>query len=265
MILKGKTFLITGIASERSIAYAIAQSAHEQGANLILTYQNEKLKSRVEAAAGKFGASAILNLDVSSDENMSAFADKLAALSPNGIDGVVHAIAYADRSQLEGTMLANMTRDGFLTAHNISSYSLTALTQACLPHLNENSSIVTLTYIGSQRAMPSYNAMGLAKASLESMVRYLAYELGSKNIRVNAISAGAIRTLAASGIKGFKQLQKQQSQITPLKGTLTNDDVGKASTFLLSDWSKAVTGEVIYVDNGYHLVGAHDLQTEGTQ
>lgn len=265
MILKDKTFLITGIASERSIAYAIAKSAHEQGANLILTYQNEKLKTRVESAAEQFSASGVIKLDVSCDSQLDTFTKDLKGLAPDGIDGLVHSIAYADKNQLEGTILANMTREGFLTAQNISSYSLAGLTQACLPYLNANSSIITLTYIGSQRAMPSYNAMGLAKASLESMVRYLAFELGPKDIRVNAISAGAIRTLAASGIKGFKNLQKQQSQITPLKGTLTNDDVGKASIFLLSEWSSAVTGEVIYVDNGFHLVGAPDLQMDKTQ
>ena len=263
MLLQNKTLLITGIASERSIAYGIAKACAAQGAQLILTYQNEKLKTRVEKAAATFNAIATLELDVSSDDSLNAFYQDLKSVTPS-LDGIVHAIAYADRSQLEGNIVDNMTRSGFLQSQDISSYSLAALTKICLPLMRAGGSVITLTYIGSQRAMPSYNAMGLAKASLESMVKYMAYGLGEQDIRVNAISAGAIKTLAASGIKGFKKLHKQQTEITPLKSALTIDHVGGTAAFLLSDLAAAITGDVIYVDNGFHLVGAPTITEEAT-
>ncbi len=253
-MLQNRTMLITGIASERSIAYGIAKACHGAGAQLILTYQSDMLKQRVEKIAKSLNAYPPIELDVNNDNSLATLAERCQQYAPT-LDGIVHAIAYAEKSQLEGEFTKNITREGFQTAHNISSYSFAAIAKQCTPLLSDTASLLTLTYIGSQRTMPSYNTMGCAKASLEAMVRYMAYDLGKDNIRVNAISAGGIRTLAASGIKGFKQLLKHQSHITPLKQTLTIDHIGQVALFLLSPMSCSVTGDIIYADNGFHLIG----------
>ena len=254
-MLTNKTILITGIASDKSIAYGIAKQANALGAKLILTYQNDALKSRVEKLAESLNAYPPIPCDVADDASLEALPSLIRPYTDT-IDGLVHCIAYADKSQLEGDFTKNITRSGFLQAQEISAYSFAALAKHTRSLLSSGASLLTLTYIGSSRAMPSYNTMGCAKASLEAMVRYMALDLGKDDIRVNAISAGAIRTLAASGIKGFKKLHKHQTNITPLKQALTTDQVGDVAAFLLSHMSRAITGEVIFADNGFHLIGA---------
>lgn len=249
-LLQGKTALITGIASKKSIAFGIAKSFYENGARLILTYQNDRLKSRVEEAAKLFGECAVLQCDVSSDATMQHFKGQLIDLGLR-LDCVVHSIGYAPGEELEGSMIENCTRSGFSIAHEISSYSLIALSQATLPLLNEQGSILTLTYHASQQTVPNYNVMGLAKASLEAGVRYLARDLGSNNIRVNGISAGPIRTLAASGVKSFRSMLDHHSERAPLNRSVTIEEVGNTACFLASSLASGITGEIIYVDAGF--------------
>ncbi len=253
--LSGKRALIVGVASNKSIAYGIAKAMHREGAELAFTYQNERLQGRVEKFAEELGSSITLPCDVASDEEVQAVFDGLKQ-HWDGLDIIIHAVAFAPREQLEGAYLDSVTREGFLMAQDISSYSLTALAKGGRPMMQgRNGAILTLSYIGAVRAMPNYNVMGVAKASLEANVRYLAHSLGPEGIRVNAISAGPIRTLAASGIKGFKGFLDYVEQNAPLRRNVTIDDVGNVAAFMCSDLASAVTGEITYVDSGFSITG----------
>lgn len=251
-ILKGKKALIFGLASDKSIAYGIAEQFHQQGAELALTYANERFKPRVQKFAEQFGATITHPCDVTSDDEINALFKHIAGQWDH-IDIIVHAVAFAERSLLEGSYITNLNREGFNEAHDVSSYSLAAIVKAANPLLN-NSSIMTLSYIGANRAIPNYNVMGVAKASLEANVRYLAYALGPEGHRVNAISAGPIKTLSASGIKGFKDMLAMETERNPMRRLTTIKDVGHTAVFLGSDMANAITGEVIYVDQGAHIL-----------
>ena len=249
--LEGKRILITGLLSNRSIAYGIAQSCREQGAQLAFTYQNERFADRVAKLAGEFGSSLVFPCDVSNDDEISGLFAETGKHWPS-LDGLVHSIAFAPREALSGDFLDGMSREAFRIAHDISSYSFAALAKAALPLLNEKSSLLTLSYLGAEKSVPNYNLMGLAKASLEANVRYLAQSLGRKGIRVNAVSAGPIRTLAASGIEGFGKILDFVEKNAPLKRNVTIEEVGNASAFLLSDLASGITGEITYVDGGFN-------------
>ncbi len=253
--LSGKRALIVGVASNKSIAYGIAKAMHREGAELAFTYQNERLQGRVEKFAEELGSNITLPCDVANDAEVKAVFEGLQQ-HWDGLDIIIHAVAFAPREQLEGEYLDSVTRDGFLMAQDISSYSLTALAKEGRPMMqNRNGAILTLSYIGAVRAMPNYNVMGVAKASLEANVRYLAHSLGPEGIRVNAISAGPIRTLAASGIKGFKGFLDYVEQNAPLRRNVTIDDVGNVAAFMCSDLASAITGEITYVDSGFSITG----------
>ncbi|MFI3256177.1 MAG: enoyl-ACP reductase [Psittacicella sp.] len=251
--LEGKKILVTGIANNKSIAYGIAKAMHDAGAELAFTYLNDKLKERVEKVAEEFNSKIILPLDVSTDKDIENCFLELKNHWEK-FDGFVHAIAFAPTDQLNGDFLEAVSREGFAIAHDISSYSLAAMAKYSRSMLNEGASIVALTYLGAERAVPNYNVMGLAKASLEANVRYSASALGAEGIRVNAVSAGPIRTLAASAIKDFRQMLKEYEEIAPLKRTVTIEDVGKTVAFLCSDLASGITGEVLHVDAGFHMV-----------
>ncbi|AOU99577.1 enoyl-[acyl-carrier-protein] reductase [Acidihalobacter yilgarnensis] len=253
--LAGKRALVTGIASDRSIAWGIAQAMQREGAELALTYPNERLKERVEKFAGACGAQVVLPCDVSTDESIDELFVQLGK-HWDYFDILVHSIAYAPKEQLEGDFLENITRDGFRIAHDISSYSLTALAKGARQLMSgRNGAIVTLSYLGAERAMPNYNIMGLAKASLEANVKYLAYTLGEEGTRVNAVSAGPIRTLAAAGISDFRRMLEKVEQSAPLRKNVSTEEVGNAAAFLCSDLASGITGEILYVDAGYNIVG----------
>lgn len=253
--LTGKRALITGVASDRSIAWGIAQAMHREGAELAFTYPNDRLKERVLKFANACDSEIALPCDVSTDESIEEMFKSLAVKWPH-FDILVHSIAYAPKDQLEGDFLQNITREGFQVAHDISSYSLAALAKGARTMMTgRNASIITLSYLGAERAMPNYNVMGLAKASLEANVRYLAYTLGAEGIRVNAISAGPIRTLAAAGISDFRRMLETVEQTAPLKKNVTIEEVGNTAAFLGADLSSGITGEVLYVDAGFHIVG----------
>lgn len=255
MLLQGKRFVVTGIASKLSIAWGIAEALHREGAALILTYPNDKIKKRVEMAAQAFDAERVLACDVSSDAQIAECFAQVAAHWSDGIDGVVHAIGFAPAEQLDGDFADVTTRDGFAIAHDISSYSLIALAKASRELLaKRQGSLLTLTYLGSTQVLPNYNVMGLAKASLEASVRYLASAMGAQGIRVNAISAGPIRTLAASGIKSFRKMLDANAKIAPLQRNVSIEEVGNAAVFLLSPWASGITGEILFVDGGFHTV-----------
>ena len=257
--LDGKKALITGVASNRSIAWGIAECMHEQGAELALTYQNEKLKSRIDQLAEACGGSLTLPCDVAEEAQVEETFAKLAEHWPQ-LDILVHCIAYAPREALDGDFCENTSREAFATAHDISSYSLTALARAARPMMREHpSAVLALTYLGALRSMPNYNVMGLAKASLEANVRYLAYSLGPEQIRVNGISAGPIRTLAAAGIGNFRMMLDHVEKNAPLRCNVTPRDVGHAAAFLCSDLAGGITGEITYVDAGYSTVGMTDF------
>lgn len=254
-LLEGKRALIVGVASNRSIAYGIAKAMHREGAELAFTYQNDKLKDRVEKFADELDSTIIIPCDVSKDDEIQAVFEHIDDYW-DGLDILVHSVAYAPREQLEGEYLESVTREGFLMAHEISSYSFTALADAARPMMKgRNGSLLTLSYIGAVRAMPNYNVMGVAKASLEANVRYMAASLGPEGIRVNAISAGPIRTLAASGIKGLREFLEHVEKTSPLRRNVTIDEVGNVAAFLCSDYASAITGEVTYVDCGYNAIG----------
>jgi len=253
--LQGKRALIIGIASHRSIAWGIAEAMHREGAQLALTYQTERLKERVDEAAQQFGSDIVLPLDVSSDAQIDAV---FAALGRHwdGFDILVHAVGFAPREALQGEFLDGLTREAFNVAHDISSYSLAALAKAARPQMRgRNGAILTLTYLGAERALANYNVMGLAKASLEANVRYLAYNLGPEGTRVNAISAGPIKTLAAAGIANFRKMLDHVEQHAPLRRSVTIEEVGNAAAFLCSDLASGISGEVTYVDAGYNVLG----------
>jgi enoyl-[acyl-carrier protein] reductase I len=255
MNLKGKNVLVTGIASNRSISYAISKMLHENGANVIITYQNDRLKDRVIKLKNELGVTSdAYSCDLSQDSEILTL--KNSVIKDHGnLDGIIHSAAFAPKELLSGKYIDNITREGFTIAHDISSYSLTALAKAFKDNLNKSSSIITLSYIGADRVVQNYNIMGLAKASLECSVKYLADSLGEEEIRVNAISAGPIKTLAAAGISGFNKILDVYKEKSPLKKNITTDDVANVAYFLISDLSSSVTGQTIYVDNGFNIVG----------
>jgi enoyl-[acyl-carrier protein] reductase I len=251
--LEGKRALIVGLASNRSIAWGVAQALHREGASLAFTYQNEKLQDRVEGLAKDVGSTLCLPCDVASDEEIQAVFDRLGQAWGH-LDILVHSVAFAPREQLEGSYVDTATRDGFRVAHEISSYSLTALAKAARPLMRgRNGALLTMSYLGAVRAVPHYNVMGLAKASLEANVRYLAVSLGPEGTRVNAISAGPIRTLAAAGISDFRRLLEYSERNTPLRRNVSIEEVGNVAAFLCSDLASGVTGDVVYVDGGFHV------------
>jgi enoyl-[acyl-carrier protein] reductase I len=252
--LKGKRILITGLLSNRSIAYGIAQACHAQGAELAFTYQNERFEGRVKEMAAEFGSQLCFPLDVADDGQIDdCFRDLGGSWST--LDGLVHAIAFAPREAIAGDFLEGLTREGFRIAHDISAYSFPALAKAALPMMNpQGGAMLTLSYLGAEKFVAHYNTMGLAKASLEASVRYLATSLGPKNIRVNGISAGPIKTLAAAGIKSFGSILDFVEQSSPLRRNVTIQDVGNVAAFMLSDLSAGVTGEITYVDAGFNTV-----------
>ena len=255
-LLAGKKILITGVLSNRSIAYGVAKACAREGATLAFTYVNDDLKDRVTKIVAEFGACPVLRCDVVSDEQIAALFETLNS-EWGALDGMLHAIAFAPRESLTGDFLEGMTRQAFATAHDISSYSFAALAKAARPLLqNRNASLLTLTYLGAVRTLANYNVMGLAKASLEANVRYLASSLGPEGTRVNAISAGPIKTLAAAGIGGFSKILHFVEKNAPLRRNVTSDDVGNVAAFYFSDLSSAITGEITYVDCGFSTVAA---------
>ncbi|TVS09821.1 MAG: enoyl-ACP reductase [Wenzhouxiangella sp.] len=259
-MLDGKKALIVGVASARSIAWGIAEAMHQQGAELAFTYQNEKLKSRVDKIAEQTGSQLVMPLDVTSDEQIAAVFDTIAD-HWEGLDIIVHAVGFAPREQLEGEFADVVDREGFRIAHDISVYSFPALARAGRALMQgRRGALLTLSYLGAVRAMPSYNVMGLAKASLEASVRYLAHGLGPEGIRVNGISAGPIKTLAAAGIPKFRAMLEHVEQTAPLRRSVNIEDVGNVAAFLCSDLAAGVTGEITYVDAGYNIVGMAGLE-----
>lgn len=252
--LAGKRLLITGVLNNRSIAYGVARACHREGAELAFSYVGERFKERITEYAAEFGSKLIFDCDVGSDEQIAALADGLKAAWPEGFDGFVHSIGFAPREAIAGDFLEGLSRESFRIAHDISAYSFPALAKATLSQLRPNSALLTMTYLGAVRAVPAYNTMGLAKASLEASVRYLASSVGPKGIRVNGISAGPIKTLAASGIKGFGKLLGVFEENSPLRRTVTIEDVGNVAAFLLSDLASGMTGEISYVDAGFSQV-----------
>jgi len=255
--MAGKRALIVGVASDRSIATGIAEAFAREGAELAFTYQNDKLKGRVDKLAARLGSKLTYPLDVGVDAEIDALFEAIAK-DWDGIDVLVHSVGFAPRDQLDGTFIEAVTREGFKIAHDISSYSLAALAKGALPLMEgRNSAILTLTYLGAVKAVPNYNVMGLAKASLEANVRFLAADLGPRGIRVNAISAGAIKTLAAAGIGGFRKMLHHMAKVSPIRRTVTTEDVGNAAAFLCSDLAAGIAGEILYVDGGYNTIGMH--------
>ena len=254
--LADKKILIAGLLSNRSIAYGIAAAMKREGAELAFTYQGEKVKERVEELAQEFGSKLVFPCDVANDEEITQLFATLGT-HWDGLDCIVHSLAYAPREALSGDYLDSATRESFRIAHDISSYSFTAMAKAALPMMQgRNGALLTLSYLGAMRVMPNYNVMGLAKASLEANVRYMAQSLGAKGIRVNAISAGPIKTLAASGITGFSKILHFVAENSPLRRNVTIEEVGNAAAFLCSDLASGITGEITYVDAGFSTVAA---------
>jgi enoyl-[acyl-carrier protein] reductase I len=254
--LAGKRFLITGLLSNRSIAFGIARALNREGAELAFTYQGEGVKARVVPLAAELGSDLVFPCDVAKDEEIDALFVECAR-HWDGLDGVVHSIAFAPREALAGDLLDGLSREAFRIAHEVSAYSFPALAKAAAPMMSgRKAALLTLTYLGAMRAVPHYNVMGLAKASLEASVRYLCTALGPKGIRVNGISAGPIKTLAAAGIGGFGKILNFVAEHAPLKRNVTIDDVGNAAAFLMSDLASGITGEIMYVDGGFNTVVA---------
>ena len=249
--LTGKRILITGVASKLSIAYGIAQAMHREGAELAFTYQNDKLKSRVEEFAAQLGSNLVLACDVAEDESIDAMFTELAKSWPK-FDGFVHSIGFAPGDQLDGDYVNAVTRDGFKIAHDISSYSFVAMAKACRTMLNPGSGLLTLSYLGAERAIPNYNVMGLAKASLEANVRYMA----------NAMGPEGIRTLAASGIKNFRKMLAHCEAVTPIRRTVTIEDVGNSAAFLCSPLAGGISGEILHVDGGFNIAAMNELELD---
>jgi enoyl-[acyl-carrier protein] reductase I len=247
--LTGKKLLITGVLSKRSIAYGIAQACHREGAELAFSYVGERFKERITEFASEFDSKLIFDCDVGDDGQINKLFTDLAASWPT-FDGFVHSIGFAPREAIAGDFLEGLSRENFRIAHDISAYSFAAMAKAALPYLTPTASLLTLTYLGSVRVLPNYNTMGLAKASLESSVRYLAEAIGPKGMRVNGLSAGAIKTLAASGIKDFSRLLAVSAGASPLRRNVTIEEVGNVAAFLLSDLASGVTGQISYVDCG---------------
>lgn len=262
--LAGKRAFIVGVATDRSIAWGIAQAMHREGAELAFSYVNDKMKDRVVPLAQSVGSPLVMPLDVTVDEQTDT-AFELIKRQWGGIDIVVHAVAFAPREALTGTFLDATTREGFRIAHDVSSYSLTALAQRAAPLINgRNGALLTLSYLGAVRSIPGYNVMGLAKASLEANVRFLAADLGPRGVRINGISAGPIKTLAAAGIPGFRKMLGRVAEIAPMRRNVTPEDVGNAAAFLCSDLAAGITGEILYVDSGFSTVGmSFPVEAEG--
>ena len=257
-LMEGKKGLIVGVANNKSIAYGIAKACHREGAQLAFTYLNDAIKKRVEPIAKEFGSEQVYKLDVANKEEFTALREALER-DFGKIDFLVHSVAFAPREALDGRFV-NTSKEAFEIAMNISVYSLIELVRELLPLMNEGASIVTLSYLGSVRYIPHYNVMGVAKAALEASVRYLAADLGPQNIRVNAISAGPIKTLAASGIGDFRTILKWNELNAPLRKNVTIEEVGNSAMYLLSDLASGVTGEVHYVDAGYHIMGLAEVE-----
>ena len=258
--LSGKKVLIVGIASNRSIAYGMAQAMHREGAELAFSYANDKLQPRVEKFAAEFDSDIVLPCDVADDDEITSLFEQLGT-HWDKLDALVHSVAFAPREALAGDYLENLDREGFRIAHDISSYSLAAMAKAARPMMqNTNGSIITMSYLGSERALPNYNIMGVAKASLEANVRYLAAALGPQGIRVNSISAGPIKTLASAGIGSFKKILDEVAKNAPLRRNVTIEQVGNVGAFLCSDLAAGITGENIYVDSGYNIVSMGVLE-----
>jgi enoyl-[acyl-carrier protein] reductase I len=252
--LHGKKILITGLLSQRSIAYGVAAACRREGADLAFTYQNERFRERVTDMAREFGSELVFPCDVANDDEIAALAAELQARW-GALDGCVHAIAFAPREAIAGDLFDGLNRESFRIAHDVSSYSFPALAKALLPLMEGRpAALVTLTYLGAERVVPNYNTMGIAKASLEAAVRYMAASLGPRGIRVNGVSAGPIKTLAASGISGFGKILKFVEEHAPLRRNVTIDDVGNTAAFLLSDLAAGITGEITYVDCGFNTV-----------
>jgi enoyl-[acyl-carrier protein] reductase I len=252
-LVQGKNALVLGVASERSIAWAISQRLAQEGANLALTYQNERLEANIRKLAVSLPGTLLLPCDVSDDAQIEALSQSLQA-QWGRVDIVVHSVAFAKREELSGRYV-DTSRDGFRVAMDVSVFSLVALCKALEPLMGEGGSVVTLTYLGSERVVPNYNVMGVAKAALEASVRYLASDLGPQGIRVNAISAGPISTLAARAIAGFTTMLQRVREVAPLRRNTEAEEVADVALFLLSDLARGVTGEVLYVDSGYHVMG----------
>ncbi len=253
--MQGKRVLIVGLASSRSIAWGIAHAMHREGAELAFTFQNEKLQARVEKMAAEFGSNITVECDVSSDEQIEGVFTELKK-HWDGLDCIVHSVAFAPKEALEGGYVDAVTRENFRIAHDISSYSFAALAKAGKDMMaGRNGSLLTLSYLGSNRAIPNYNVMGVAKASLDASVRYMAASLGPDGTRVNAVSAGPIRTLAASGISNFRSMLKKAADAAPMKKNVTTEEVGNAAAFLCSDLASGITGEILFVDAGYNIAG----------
>jgi enoyl-[acyl-carrier protein] reductase I len=251
--LAGKRLLITGVLNNRSIAYGIARACHREGAELAFSYQGERFKDRITEFAAEFGSDRVFECDVADDAQIERLFSQLGE-SWDQFDGFVHAIAFAPREAIAGDFLDGFTRENFRIAHEISAYSFPAMAKAALPRLRPGAALLTLSYLGAVRYVPNYNTMGLAKASLEASVRFLAQSLGAKGVRVNGISAGPIKTLAASGIKDFGKLLTEFAATAPIRRSITIDDVGNAAAFLLSDLAAGVSAEVMYVDGGFSQV-----------
>lgn len=253
--MQGKRVLIVGLASNRSIAWGIAQAMHREGAELAFTYQNDKLQERVEKLAAECGSTITVECDVSNDQHIDGVFKELSK-HWDGLDCIVHSVAFAPREALEGNYVDSVTRENFKIAHDISSYSFTALAKAGKAMMaGRNGALLTLSYLGAERVIPNYNVMGIAKASLEANVRYMAASLGPDGIRVNALSAGPIRTLAASGISDFKSMLSKAAEAAPLRKNVTIEEVGNAAAFMCSDLASGITGEITYVDAGYNITG----------
>lgn len=261
-MLTGKKALIVGIASRRSIAWGIAEAMHREGAELAFTYPNDKMKDRVQAAADAFGNGPVLPCDVAYDEQIDSVFEQLQQRW-DGLDILIHSVAFAPQDQLDGNFIQAVNRAGFATAHDISVYSLAALGKAAQPMMaGRNGAILTLSYLGAVRALPSYNVMGLAKASLEACVRYMAQSMGPEGTRVNGISAGPIKTLAAAGISKFRRMLDHVESVAPLRRSVSIQDVGNAAAFLCSDLAAGITGEITYVDAGYNILGMPELEID---
>ncbi len=261
--LAGKRALIVGVATDRSIAWGIAQAMHREGAELAFTYLNDKMKERVQPLAESLGSRLIMPLDVTRDEEIDAVFDQIGREWGN-LDIVVHAVAFAPREALSGRFVESTSREAFRIAHDVSSYSFTALARGARPLMaGRKGALLTLSYLGAVKSIPSYNVMGLAKASLEANVRFLAADLGPEGIRVNGISAGPIKTLAAAGIAGFRKMLNRVAEVAPLRRNVTLEDVGNAAAFLCSDLAAGITGEILYVDAGFNTVGMSFPQEAG--
>lgn len=260
--LAGKKLLITGVLSNRSIAYGVARACHQQGAELAFSYVGERFKERITEFAAEFGSTLIFDCDVGEDAQIDKMFADLSKTWPR-FDGFVHSIGFAPREAIAGDFLEGLTRENFRIAHDISAYSFPGMAKAALPYLNQRSSLLTMSYLGAMRIIPHYNTMALAKASLEASVRYLAESLGSRGMRVNGISAGPIRTLAASGVKDFGKLLSIVAGASPLRRNITIEEVGNVAAFLLSDLASGVTAEITHVDGGFSQTAGGTRDAEG--